>query len=297
MASDEENSTAASFPQMSLCQPGSSKAPTSSTGADPSLNPALERFRVRGCAIVTGGAGDLGHTACRTFLEHGVDKLAVFDLASAQATTRLSELRSDFPAAHVHFIHVDVTDASQAEKAVNDVADLFGSINIVANFAGVASWAHSLEVPIEQWRRILDVNTTGAFILSRAAARKMVEAGTGGSIIFVSSIAGHSVCYPQPQAAYNTAKAAVLMMKNSLAAEWAVHGIRVNSISPGYMDTQIMGNIDGLDKAKNMWLSRIPMGRMGGREELSGALILLASNAGSYITGTDIMVDGGNSLF
>ncbi|KAJ8126206.1 hypothetical protein O1611_g7434 [Lasiodiplodia mahajangana] len=297
MASAKENPTAGVFPRMSLCPPGSSKAHASSIGAGPPLNPALERFRVRGCAIVTGGAGDLGHTACRTLLEHGVDKLAILDLESAQATTRLLELQSDFPAAQVHFIHVDVTDASKAEEAVDDIANLFGSINIVANFAGVARCYHSLEVTVEEWRRILDINTTGSFIVSRAAARKMVEAGTGGSIIFISSIAGHSVCFPQPQAAYGASKAAVLMMKNDLAAEWTVHGIRVNSISPGYMNTSILGQADGLDEAKNTWLSQNPMGRMGESDELSGALILLASNAGSYITGADIMVDGGHSLF
>ncbi|KAI1120038.1 hypothetical protein F5Y10DRAFT_259195 [Nemania abortiva] len=284
------------FPHMSLAPPGSSKAPTGSIG-DPSVNPALERFRLRGSAIVTGGSGDLGHTACRALLEHGVDKLAIFDLESAQATLRLSELRSGFPAAHIHFTHVDVTEAAQAEKAVNDVADLFGSINIVVNFAGIVCCYHSLEVTVDQWRRTLDVNTTGAFIVSRAAARKMAEAGTGGSIIFISSIAAHSVCYPQPQAAYAAAKAALLMMKGSLAAEWAVHEIRVNSISPGYMDTNIIKEAEGLDEAREIWLSRNPMGRMGGSDELSGALILLASDAGSYITGTDIMVDGGASLF
>ncbi|KAI3331161.1 hypothetical protein F4824DRAFT_475724 [Ustulina deusta] len=297
MASSRENLTARVLPQMRLCSPTSSKVP--STGIDDrdaSLNAAVERFRVRGCAIVTGGAGDLGHTACRALLEHGVEKLAIFDLDPARATPRVSELQSDFPAAQIHFTQVDVTDVTRAEKAVDDIAHIFGSINIVVNFAGIVCWSHSLEVTIEQWQRTLDVNTTGAFIVSRAAARRMVEAGSGGSIIFIASISGHSVCYPQPQAAYNIAKAAVLMMKDSLAAEWAVHGIRVNSISPGYMDT-VLTQGDGLDEAKSVWLSRIPMGRMGKRTELCGALILLASNAGSYITGSDIVVDGGHLLF
>ncbi|KAI1178311.1 hypothetical protein F4777DRAFT_538206 [Nemania sp. FL0916] len=296
MASDRADLTARVLPQMSLAGPGSSKAPDTAHETGKQLNPALERFRLRGCAVVTGGAGDLGNTACHALLEHGVDNLAILDLDSTEAHRRTSELQSKFPAARIHFAPVDITDAAQAENAVNNVAHLFGSIDIVANFAGVVSCVHSLEVTVEQWRRTLDVNTTGSFIISRAAARKMVEAGRGGSIIFIASIAGHSVLYPQPQAAYNAAKAAVLMMMKSLAAEWAVHGIRVNSISPGYMDT-ILNEGDGLDEAKSIWLSRNPMGRMGQPDELSGALILLASNAGSYITGTDIVVDGGQTVF
>ncbi|KAI1196134.1 hypothetical protein F5X97DRAFT_306253 [Nemania serpens] len=296
MAVDRADLTARILPQMSFSPPGLSKAPTTGNDKDASLNPALERFRVRGSAIVTGGSGDLGHTACHALLEHGVDKLAIFDLDSAQAISRISELRTDFPAAQIQFLPVDITDTTQAEEAVDDVVRIFGSIDIVANFAGVVCCYHSLEVTAEQWKKTLDVNTTGSFIVSRAAAKKMVAAASGGSIIFISSISGHSVCYPQPQAAYNTAKAAVLMMKSCLAAEWAVHGIRVNSISPGYMDT-ILNEGDGLDEAKNIWLSRNPMGRMGKRDELIGALILLASNAGSYITGADIVVDGGHSLF
>ncbi|RYC62875.1 hypothetical protein CHU98_g3308 [Xylaria longipes] len=172
MASDRGDLTARILPRMSFSPPGFSKAPTTSSEINTPLNPALERFRVRGCAIVTGGAGDLGHTACHALLEHGVNKLAVFDLDSAQATIRISKLRSDFPGAQIHFAPVDITDAIQAEKAVNDVACIFGSIDIVANFAGVVCCYHSLEVTVEQWRRTLDVNTTGAFIVSRAARGK-----------------------------------------------------------------------------------------------------------------------------
>lgn len=255
MASDRGGLAVKTFPQMTLSPPDLSKAPATNNDIDSPLNPALERFRVQGCALVTGGTGDLGHTACRALLEHGVDKLAIFDLDSVQATLRVSDLRSNFPAAQIHFTPVDITDAILAEKAVDEIASLFGSIDIVVNFAGVVCWAHALEVTIEQWRRTLDVNTTGAFIVSRAAARKMIEAGNGGSIIFIASLSGHLVSYPQPQAAYNTAKAAVLMMKNSLAAEWAVHGIRVNSISPGYMNT-VLTEGNKLDEAKNIWLSR-----------------------------------------
>lgn len=120
--------------------------------------------------------------------------------------------------------------------------------------------------------------------------------GNGGSIILTSSISGHVVNFPQPQVHYNAGKAAILSMKSSLAAEWARYGVRVNSISPGYMDT-ILNEGEGLEVLRQEWAKRNPYGRMGQPEELTGAVILLASKAGSYITGADILVDGGITVF
>jgi sorbose reductase len=119
----------------------------------------------------------------------------------------------------------------------------------------------------------------------------MVEQGTGGSIVFTASISGHSVNFPQPQVSYNVSKGALLQLKSSLAAEWARYGIRVNSISPGYMDT-VLNEGPGLEEAKKLWYSRNPMGRMGDPSELTGVVVLLCSRAGRYINGADILVDG-----
>ncbi|KAI9826594.1 MAG: hypothetical protein M1832_006190 [Thelocarpon impressellum] len=120
----------------------------------------------------------------------------------------------------------------------------------------------------------------------------MIEQGTGGSIVLTASISAHRVNYPQPQAGYNVSKAAVLALKDSLAAEWARHGIRVNSISPGYMDT-VLNEGPGLEAARRVWRKRNPMGRMGMPSEIAGPVVLLCSQvAGSFITGADIIVDG-----
>lgn len=119
----------------------------------------------------------------------------------------------------------------------------------------------------------------------------MIQQGKGGSIVFTASISAHRVNYPQPQVAYNVSKGAILQLKSSLAAEWARHGIRVNSISPGYMDT-ILNAGEGLESTRNIWLARNPMGRMGDPSELAGVVILLCSPAGKYINGADIVVDG-----
>lgn len=116
------------------------------------------------------------------------------------------------------------------------------------------------------------------------------------SILLIASISAHRTNYPQPQAAYNASKAALLSLKSSLAAEWAVHGIRVNSISPGYMDT-VLNEGEGLEVARRTWCERNPMGRMGVPEELTGPVVLLCSQAGSYINGADLVVDGGQCCF
>lgn len=121
--------------------------------------------------------------------------------------------------------------------------------------------------------------------------RHMIRQATGGSIIFTASISAHRVNYPQPQVAYNVSKGAILQLKSSLAAEWAQYGIRVNSISPGYMDT-ILNAGEGLESTRQIWAARNPMGRMGDPSELVGVVILLCSPAGRYINGADILVDG-----
>lgn len=116
------------------------------------------------------------------------------------------------------------------------------------------------------------------------------------SILFVASISAHRTNYPQPQASYNASKAALLSLKSSLAAEWARYGIRVNSISPGYMDT-VLNEGPGLERARGVWAQRNPTGRMGAPEELTGPVVLLCSSAGSYITGSDLVIDGGQICF
>lgn len=148
-----------------------------------------------------------------------------------------------------------------------------------------------------QWRKTLDVNTTGAFLCAQAVAKQFIEQKTGGTITLTASISAHRVNYPQAQIAYNVSKAAIVAMKASLAAEWAVHGIRVNSISPGYMDTILNAGEGNIAEARKSWAERNPMGRMGAVGELDGICVLLASRAGTYINGADMVVDGGATVF
>lgn len=266
------------------------------SSAVPPAQRAVDRFAITGSAIVTGGAGGIGSVACRALLEHGLQSLAIFDMSPDMTSTLVSKLQSEFPDATIIFREVDVTNDASVEKAVAETENVFGSIDILLCFAGITGSIHALEITPSKWRKMFDINTTGAFLCSQAVAKSMIKNGNRGSIILMASISGHVTNYPQPHVHYNASKAAIISMKSSLAAEWAVHGISVNSISPGYMDTALNEG-ENLASLRQAWAKRTPYGRMGQPEELTGAIIMLASRAGSYITGTDIRVDGGLTVF
>lgn len=280
-----------------------------STGNDQSLTPALSynlgtqpseyalgRFKVHGNAIITGGTGTLGLAACTALLEHGLSGLAIFDVNAKQSENLLVPLRERFPSRIIGCFQVDVTNDMAIRNTVDSAADTLGTIDHLLCFSGIVGCFNALDMSAAQWRRIIDVNTTGSFLCAQAVARKMVEQGTGGSIVFTASISAHRVNYPQPQAAYNVSKAALITLKNCLAAEWARYGIRTNSISPGYMDT-ILNEGPGIAEARDVWAARNPTGRMGTPEELTGAIVMLSAETSSYINGTDIVVDGGATVF
>ncbi|GLI81858.1 hypothetical protein PoHVEF18_010251 [Penicillium ochrochloron] len=295
---DRDALAARSIPSMILSDgsPASMTPPPPSTSeADPAVG-AQKRFSVRGNAIVTGGTGTLGLQSCEALLEHGLQGLMIFDVNPAGNEKELARLRSKFPSVKICAQEVDVTAEDAVREAMEETVRLLGSVDILVCFVGVVGCIETLEMPVSQWRKILDVNTTGSFICAQAAAREMVKQGTGGSITFVASISAHRVNYPQPQVAYNVSKAALLMLKSSLAAEWARYGIRTNSVSPGYMDT-ILNEGEGLEAHRRIWAERNPIGRMGVPSELTGAIVLLASSAGTYMNGSDILVDGGATVF
>ncbi|KAI0412509.1 oxidoreductase-like protein [Xylaria grammica] len=291
--------TARVLPQMTLGTGtrGDLTAPPSplSTSMTPAER-AHERFRLGGNAIVTGGAGDLGFTVSKALLEHGVQGLMIFDVDPAEAEAKVSVLEKEFPDIRIRFLKVDITDEAAVDAAVTQTVSLLGPVTTLLNFAGMVCCEHALDLMSKDWNRVLSVNTIGAFFVARAVARHMIVHKTGGSMIFVASISAHQVNFPQPQAPYNVSKAGVKAMARSLAGEWARYGIRVNSISPGYMDT-ILNEGDGLEEARRIWLSRHPLGRMGQPDELSGVVVMLASRAGSYFNGSDLLVDGGQTLF
>ncbi|KAI9732798.1 MAG: hypothetical protein M1834_003736 [Cirrosporium novae-zelandiae] len=198
---------------------------------------AALRFSVKGNAIITGGTGNLGIENARALLEHGLSGLALFDVNPTKPHLAIETLKADFPAAKIITKKVNVTDAGNVQKATEETAAELGSVDILCCFAGVVGCTHAIDMTPEEWRKTLDVNTTGSFFCAQAAAKAMILQGTGGSIVLIASISGHRVNFPQPQVSYNVSKCGVHHLVRCLAAEWAHYGIRVNSISPGYMDT------------------------------------------------------------
>ena len=210
---------------------------------------------------------------------------------------KMEQLCQDFPDAMIMYNKVDITSEGSVIAALQTVLQYLGSVDILLSFAGIVHCDHALNITAEEWRRVQDVNTTGTFIVARLVAKAMINLKPPGqsycnaSIVLVASISAHHVNYPQPQAAYNVSKAGIVHMTHCLAAEWACYGIRVNCISPGYMDT-ILNEGDALEDSRRAWAARTPMGRMGRVDELAGAVVMLCSNAGSYMTGAEIRVDG-----
>jgi NAD(P)-dependent dehydrogenase (short-subunit alcohol dehydrogenase family) len=144
----------------------------------------------------------------------------------------------------------------------------------------------------EMFRNLININLNGTFLVCREVGKNMIVDGTGGSIINIASMSGSIVNFPQPQACYNASKAGVIQLTKSLAAEWAKHGIRVNSISPGYMDTEL-NRVPKLNSQKVIWCERTPMGRLGKVDELNALAVYLACDGSSYMTASDVLIDGG----
>ncbi|GFP54217.1 hypothetical protein ACSS6W_001894 [Trichoderma asperelloides] len=296
-ANDRSNLTKRILPEMALAPGRNADLEARVDSLHPAArDSAAGRFSIAGNAIVTGGTGAIGTVVSRAMLQHGLSGLMLFDLNVGASRDVVQSLRREFPAAKITAQEVDVTDEGAVAAAVAETVQLLGSVDMLVCLAGIVGCAHALDMPISQWRKVLDVNTTGAFICAQAAARQMVAQGNGGRIIFTASISAHRVNFPQPQVAYNVSKGALLMLKNSLAAEWAKYGITVNSISPGYMDT-VLNEGEGLAAARKIWNERNPSGRMGLPEELAGVVVMMLSRAGTYMNGADVVVDGGGHVF
>lgn len=190
-------------------------------------------------------------------------------------------------------IQGDVSKKDDVKKAFARIGKDFGRLDICVNNAGISMQKPVEVMPEEDWDKIIDTNMKGVFLCSQEAAHMMIPQKSG-SIINIGSISARTVNVPQPQAVYNTSKAGVIMLTQTTAVEWAPYGIRVNAISPGYMKTEM--TLSSMSHLFPTWESLTPMGRLGKPEELRGALIFLASDASSYMTGHDLVVDGGYTI-
>jgi NAD(P)-dependent dehydrogenase (short-subunit alcohol dehydrogenase family) len=245
-----------------------------------------ELFSLKGkVALVTGGGRGIGQVVATGLAKAGAE-IAVISRTGADETVRLIEKEGG----KAYSLIADVTDEKAVDAALSQILARSKSLDIVFNNAGVCIHKDTLEAGIAEWREVIDINLTGEYIVARAAGRIMIERKIKGSIINMASMSGSIVNVPQWQASYNASKAGIIHMTRSLAVEWAGYGIRVNSLSPGYIATPM--SVDTPQELKDAWMPLIPFHRMGKPEELVGAVIYLAADSSGYTSGSDLIVDG-----
>jgi NAD(P)-dependent dehydrogenase (short-subunit alcohol dehydrogenase family) len=239
-------------------------------------------------ALVTGANGGLGSHFARTLARAGAN-VAI----AARRVDSLQPLQASLAGCRrrIEPVALDVTDAASVAAAFDHAATSLGPISVVVNNAGIATTKPLLEHSEDEWLRVIDVNLNGAWRVAQAAARHMVAHRQGGSIVNIASILGLRVASQVPS--YAASKAALIQLTKAMALELARHRIRVNALAPGYVETSMNREFFASDAGQAL-VKRVPQRRIGQPEELDAALLLLASDAGSYMTGSVVTVDGGH---
>jgi NAD(P)-dependent dehydrogenase (short-subunit alcohol dehydrogenase family) len=239
-------------------------------------------------ALVTGAASGIGRRVAVGLAEAGAD-VACVDLPGSGLDDVVSEIQQRQRKSLA--LPGDVTDAATLAEAVQRTESELGSLTLAVNSAGIANAAPAEEMDLAQWQRVLDVNLTGVFLSCQAEARVMLSRGRG-SIVNIASMSGSIVNRGLLQAHYNSSKAAVVHLSKSLAMEWAGRGVRVNAVSPGYTATPMNRRPEVADQVRQ-FEADTPLGRMASVDELVGPIVFLLSDAASFCTGVDLLVDGG----
>lgn len=251
----------------------------------------MEKMRLDGKkAFITGGAGGIGKSIARGLAEAGAD-VAIVDISKEKAEEAVEDL-SDI-GTNIIAVQADVTKEADTDAMIERIVDSFGRIDIAFANAGITINTPAEEMSFEEWKKVIDLNLNAVFLTDQAAGKQMIKQGDGGSIINTGSMSGHIVNVPQPQASYNASKAGVIHLSKSLAVEWADKNIRVNSISPGYIGTDLLYKSEKLKPLIDQWKDLTPQKRLGQAEELQAIAVYLASDVSAYATGSDFVVDGG----
>jgi NAD(P)-dependent dehydrogenase (short-subunit alcohol dehydrogenase family) len=249
---------------------------------------SMPNFRLdQQTALVTGAASGIGRGIALGLA--GAGDVACFDLPESALEEVCEEIRATGQKAIA--VPGDVMDADILNDAVRNAESEIGPLSLAVNSAGIANAAPAEEMSLSQWQRVIDINVTGLFLSCQAEGRAMINHG-GGAIVNIASMSGSIVNRGLLQTHYNASKAAVIHLSRSLAMEWADRGLRVNSISPGYTATPMNLRPEVADQVSK-FEADTPLGRMATVDELVGPAVFLLSDAASFCTGVDLLVDGG----
>ena len=242
-----------------------------------------------GRVLVTGASSGLGSHFARVAARCGARVVI-----AARRKDKLDTLAAELAALgspEVTAVRLDVADAESVGAAFDDIAARAGALDVVVNNAGISGDGLAIAQPVAEFDAVIATNLRGVWLVATEAARRWKQGGRGGSIVNIASIQGERVA--PGLAAYSASKAAVVHLTRSLALEWARHGIRVNALEPGYIRTELTEELWEKPYGIEM-IKRIPMRRLGAPEDLDGALLLLATSASAWMTGSVIAVDGGH---
>ena len=246
----------------------------------------LSLFHLDGqIAIVTGASSGLGDRFARVL--HAVGAQVV---VAARRAERLERLAEELPGTVA--IEADLSEAADRERLVRETLDRFGRIDVLVNNAGIGHAVSVEDETLDVFRDAMELNVTAIWHLSKLCGESMVAAGSG-SIVNVASMLGHVASTPIKQAHYCASKGAVVNLTRELAAQWGRKGVRVNTLSPGWFKSEMTGDMDTDESSQRFVTANAMIPRMGHEHELDGALLLLASGAGGYLTGHSLVVDGG----
>ena len=251
------------------------------------MNDPLNVFRLDGkIALVTGASSGIGAQTVKLFSSLGAKVIA-----AARREDRLQDLANQYP--DVMAVRCDVGVEADCKNLVDTIINEYGKIDILINNAGISDPIPALEEDLDLFKRVIQIDLISCFHLAQLCAQHMETQESGGAIVNVASIHGFVGSSPNNQPGYTAAKGGLINLTRELALEWAQHGIRVNAIAPGYITTELTDEMIAGESGRK-WIERnTPMRRPGEVTELDGAMLLLASDAGSYITGETIAIDGG----